>query len=136
MTPSRVAAVLLVLLAALAATPAARAQEGGPPARKVNPMPAVEAVGAFSEHTYEGWLASPLGLFFDPAQREIYVADTDGRMIGIFDPKGAPLFAFGAGSSRRRSRWRWIPATTTSTCSTRSGRGCGSSATAACRSAT
>ena len=93
MTSRRATAVLLAAIA----VSAARAQEPGPPARKVNPMPLVEAAGAFSEHTYEGWLAAPLGLFFDPAQREIYVADTDGRMIGIFDEKGAPLFAFGAG---------------------------------------
>lgn len=93
MTSRRATAVLLATIA----VSAARAQEPGPPARKVNPMPLVEAAGAFSEHTYEGWLAAPLGLFFDAAQREIYVADTDGRMIGIFDEKGAPLFAFGAG---------------------------------------
>jgi DNA-binding beta-propeller fold protein YncE len=60
-------------------------------------MPVVESEGVFGEHTYEGWLSSPLGLFIDRAQREIYVADTDGRRIGIFDQRGAPLFSFGAG---------------------------------------
>jgi DNA-binding beta-propeller fold protein YncE len=60
-------------------------------------MPAVEAEGVFGEHTYEGWLSSPLGLFVDGAQHEIYVADTDGRRVGIFDRRGAPLFSFGPG---------------------------------------
>jgi DNA-binding beta-propeller fold protein YncE len=60
-------------------------------------MPVVEGERVFGEHTYEGWLSSPLGLFFDGAEHEIYVADTDGRRIGIFDRRGAPLFAFGAG---------------------------------------
>ncbi len=96
------AAVLATALAAAVAPAPAHAQEArgelpGAPVRKVNPMPAVEAAGVFAEHSVEGWLASPLGLFFDPAQREVYVADTDGRLVGIFDPSGAPLFAFGAG---------------------------------------
>jgi sugar lactone lactonase YvrE len=51
----------------------------------------VEAESVFGEHTYEGWLRSPLGLFFEAAGQEIYVADTDGRRIGIFDRRGAPL---------------------------------------------
>jgi DNA-binding beta-propeller fold protein YncE len=96
----------LVVAAALAAAwlpaPARAAPGDGPadaaaPVRVRSAMPLVEPDGVFGEHTYEGWLSSPLGLFYDPAAREILVADTDGRRIGIFDRRGAPLFAFGAG---------------------------------------
>lgn len=98
---ARAAALLLALAVAQLAPARAGAQEDAgtgpaPPAGKVNPMPAVEPAGVFGEHTYEGWLRSPLGLFYDAAQREVYVADTDGRTIGIFEPGGAPLFSFGA----------------------------------------
>jgi DNA-binding beta-propeller fold protein YncE len=98
----RVAAILAAATAAILAVPPARGEEArgelpGAPVRRTNPMPAVVSAGMFAEHAIEGWLASPLGLFFDAAQREVYVADTDGRLVGIFDPSGAPLFAFGAG---------------------------------------
>lgn len=96
----------LVLAAALAAAgpalgPGSARAEDPPPSATVRPrtprMPVVESEAVFGEHTYEGWLSSPLGLVFDPVEREILVADTDGRRIGIFDARGAPLFTFGAG---------------------------------------
>jgi DNA-binding beta-propeller fold protein YncE len=51
---------------------------------------------AFFQHTYHGYFNEPMGVFYDPRRQEIYVADTKNDLIGIFDPQGNPLFAFGA----------------------------------------
>ena len=100
-------------------------------------MPLVEAAGVFSEHTYEGWLAAPLGLFFDPAQRE-------NLRRGHRRPHDRDLRREGRAALRVRRGLLEAPFAVavdprehlTSTCSTRGGRGCGPSATGARRSPT
>lgn len=56
----------------------------------------LEPLFAFFQHTYHGYFNEPMGVFFDPRRQEIYVANTKNDLIGVFDPQGNPLFAFGA----------------------------------------
>jgi DNA-binding beta-propeller fold protein YncE len=46
------------------------------------------------EHLYEGRMKGPYGVACDGARGEIYLADRGGDLIGIFNFKGASLFAF------------------------------------------
>ena len=46
-------------------------------------------------HLSEGNFREPVGVFYEPTARELYVADSKNGLIGIFGDDGAPLFAFG-----------------------------------------
>lgn len=46
-------------------------------------------------HLSEGNFREPLGVFFEPVARELYVADSKNGRIGIFDAELTPVFTFG-----------------------------------------
>jgi tripartite motif-containing protein 71 len=60
--------------------------------------------GGFFQHLYEGPFTDPMGLAIDDAHREIFVADTRGNRVGIFNLEGAPLFSFGGTDKMREPR--------------------------------
>lgn len=60
------------------------------------PAPRLQPLFVFFQHIYYRQFNEPMGLFYDPRHREIYVADTKNDLIGVFDPQGIPLFAMGA----------------------------------------
>src|SRR4030042_6841884 len=55
----------------------------------------VRPLFAFFQHMYNGIFNEPMGVFYDPRTKEIYVADTKNDLIGIFNSSGISLFAFG-----------------------------------------
>lgn len=77
-------AILLVLVSS-----ASRGEEGKSPKIWLRP------VALFDQHLYEGSFAEPRGIFFDPAFRELWVADTRNGRVGVLTPDGVPLFSFG-----------------------------------------
>jgi len=84
----------LLLFSALCLWPSGSSAEDAPkpPQATVRLQP----LFAFFQHTYYGNFNEPMGVFFDPRHQEIYVADTKNDLVGVFDPQGNPLFAFGA----------------------------------------
>ncbi|HYG70361.1 MAG TPA: hypothetical protein VD838_21970, partial [Anaeromyxobacteraceae bacterium] len=76
------------LLAALAAMPARSAEPD--PAAPPDLRPEI----LFSEHLYDGALASPVALTWSPRVDEFHVLDSASRLVGIFDARGYPVFAF------------------------------------------
>lgn len=55
----------------------------------------IQPLDAIYGHLSEGRFQEPVGVFFEPGARELYVADSKNGLIGIFNPERTPLFAFG-----------------------------------------
>lgn len=83
-----------LLLAALLAAAAGAQSRPPPPERPAYPFELVP-VDAVRGHLVEGWFVEPLGVSFDAAAQELLVADSKNGLVGIYDPDGVPLFAFG-----------------------------------------
>ena len=66
-------------------------QEGEPPAYPFEIVP----VDALRGHLMDGPFKEPASAFFEPVAGELFVADMKNALIGIFEPDGTPLFAFG-----------------------------------------
>lgn len=64
----------------------------------------IRPIALFGEHLYEGPLESPMGIFFDGRQREVWLTDTKNNIIGCFTPEGVPLFAFTSDLLREPSK--------------------------------
>jgi len=92
-----VRAVFSLLVACVAAAPARAAQVAR--AAQGDEAPSypydVVAVDAIHGHLMEGGFKQPRGVAFDPVAGELLVADSKNGLIGIFDPEGTPLYAFG-----------------------------------------
>jgi len=56
----------------------------------------LEPVAAFSQHLYAGDFSRPRGVFFDRKHKELWIADTESNLLGVFTPDGVPLYSFGA----------------------------------------
>lgn len=94
---ARTAASSLVpaaLLAALLAAAAGAQTRPPPPERPPYPDELIP-VDAVRGHLVEGWFVEPLGVAFDAEGQELLVADSKNGLVGIYDPLGVPLFAFG-----------------------------------------
>ncbi|MBI5432988.1 MAG: NHL repeat-containing protein [Planctomycetes bacterium] len=87
------ASSLLVVLALLA-------QDAAPPkgakalAAEVYPWEVVPQ-DALWGHLTDGNFREPIGVFFEPTAKELYVADSKNSRVGIFDVEGTPVFSFG-----------------------------------------
>lgn len=87
----------LLLAGVLLASPLG-AQKSSSPAR---PAPAptygwvIEPEDALWGHLSEGAFREPVGVFWEPAAKELYVADSKNGRVGIFDAEGTPVFSFG-----------------------------------------
>ncbi|MBK7876249.1 MAG: hypothetical protein IPJ77_10910 [Planctomycetes bacterium] len=57
-----------------------------------------EPLDAIYGHLAEGAFQEPIGVFFEPKARELYVADSRNGLIGIFDEGRIPVFTFGGPS--------------------------------------
>lgn len=70
---------------------------GGTPERVLPPTyPWItEPIDAIYGHLSEGAFQEPLGVWFEPSARELFVADSRNGLIGIYDDGRIPLFAFG-----------------------------------------
>jgi DNA-binding beta-propeller fold protein YncE len=91
-------AAVAALTGASAAARAADAEAGPrPPAASPLPLRPLAQVG---EHLDGTAFRSPMGLSYDPAQDEIFVADSGNGLVGIFDGSGVPKFSFAPGRSR------------------------------------
>lgn len=55
----------------------------------------VEPQDALWGHLSQGAFREPVGVFYEPSAKELYVADSKNGLIGIFDSEWTPLFAFG-----------------------------------------
>lgn len=55
----------------------------------------IEAQDAIYGHLSEGEFREPIGVFFEPTARELYVADSKNSRIGIFSADCIPVFSFG-----------------------------------------
>lgn len=55
----------------------------------------LEPVDLIVGHLTEGRFKQPSGVWFDPVARELFVADGKNGLIGIYDDRAVPLFAFG-----------------------------------------
>ncbi|MBI5362423.1 MAG: hypothetical protein HZA53_04530 [Planctomycetes bacterium] len=89
-------ALLLAAVAAFAAH--ARAQSSPSKDERVVPPSfpwTVEPLDALYGHLTEGGFQEPIGVWFEPKGRELYVADSRNGLIGIFDDERIPVFAFG-----------------------------------------
>jgi DNA-binding beta-propeller fold protein YncE len=99
------AAVRICVLAAAAmltgASAAARAAdaEAGPRPPAASPLP-LRLLAQVGEHLDGTAFRSPMGLSYDPAQDEVFVADSGNGLVGIFDGGGVPKFSFAPGRSR------------------------------------
>lgn len=75
------------------------AQRGAQDARKAPAQPAyaweIVPADALWGHLSEGNFREPIGVFFERAAQELYVADSKNGRVGIFDLEGTPLFSFG-----------------------------------------
>jgi sugar lactone lactonase YvrE len=83
------------------------------PARAAEPradlaVEELEAVALTYGHFYEGGFQRPSGVTCDARTREMYVADTGRGLVGIFDERAAPVFAF-ADPGRMLSPLKAIP---------------------------
>lgn len=70
-------------------------------AQDAKPKPDIRPIGIISQHLYEGDFAAPRALCFDRKRGELWVADAQSNVIGIFSRDGLPLFAFSAASTLR-----------------------------------
>ena len=59
----------------------------------------VEPQDALWGHLSEGNFREPVGVFFEPASRELFVADSKNGLVGIFDAEYTPVFAFGSAAT-------------------------------------
>jgi DNA-binding beta-propeller fold protein YncE len=91
-------AAAVVLAGASAAARAADAK-GGPPPPAASPLP-LRPLAQVGEHLDGTPFRSPMGLSYDPAQDEVFVADSGNGLVGIFDGGGIPKFSFAPGRSR------------------------------------
>lgn len=90
---ARAALCVLMLVLCGASSSAQRAPPSQPPER---PYPYdVVPVDAIRGHLLEGPFKEPMGVSYDTVADELYVADSKSGLIGIFDPRGAPVFSFG-----------------------------------------
>lgn len=89
-------ALLLAGVAVFAARASAQSSRSTPE-RVVPPsFPwTVEPLDALYGHLTEGGFQEPIGVWFEPKARELYVADSRNGLIGIFDDERIPVFAFG-----------------------------------------
>ena len=55
----------------------------------------LEPAAVFSEHLYAGAFSRPRGVFFDRKHKELWIADTESNLLGVFTPDGVPLYSFG-----------------------------------------
>jgi len=90
---ARTAATSLLLAALLAGAAGAQSRPP-PPERPPYPFEVIP-VDAVRGHLLEGYFVEPLGVAFDAEARELLVADSKNGLIGIYEPRGVPLFAFG-----------------------------------------
>lgn len=86
----RLALLLPLLLAGAVAAQVRPGSEQGP----VYPHEIVP-VDAIRGHLMEGVFREPVGLCYDAAHDELFVADGKNGLIGIYDRDGVPLFTFG-----------------------------------------
>lgn len=86
-----------VLLTMWALAPQTRDARGAPQQRTAPPTYpfTIEPRDALWGHLDEGRFREPMGVYFEPIARELYVADSKNGRIGIFDHEGTPLFTFG-----------------------------------------
>lgn len=54
-----------------------------------------------TQHLYAGDLVAPRAVFYDQKHDELWVADTQRNLIGVFTPDGVPLFSFTGGDHLR-----------------------------------
>lgn len=81
----------LLLATVLLAQAASRQEKPAP-----EPYPwELRARDALYGYLSEGLFREPIGVFFEPAARELYVADSKNSRVGIFDAEGTPVFSFG-----------------------------------------
>jgi sugar lactone lactonase YvrE len=89
--PSRRSSACLALALGLA--------QSGKPGAEVPRYPwQILPLDAVYGHLAEGAFKEPLGVCFEPAARELFVADSRNGLIGIFDAERIPVFAFGGPS--------------------------------------
>ena len=50
-----------------------------------------------TRHLEEGYLHAPTGVCFDDAADELWIADTQSSLLGVFTPDGTPIFATNGG---------------------------------------
>lgn len=86
----RFRALIGVIIVALAVR-TADAQE---PAKT---KPDIRPIGIIRQNLYEGDFAAPRALCFDRKHGELWIADGQTNVVGIFTADGLPLFAFSAG---------------------------------------
>lgn len=86
----------LLALALLAPQGAGARSEAAPKPERY-PWEVVPA-DAIHSHLAEGEFREPIGVFWEPAAQELYVADSKNGRIGIFDAEYTPVFSFGGAS--------------------------------------
>lgn len=52
-----------------------------------------------TRHLEEGYLHAPTGVCFDDEADELWIADTQNNLLGLFTPDGTPVFATNGGGS-------------------------------------
>lgn len=52
-----------------------------------------------TRHLEEGYLHAPTGVCFDEAADELWIADTQSSLLGVFTPDGTPIFATNGGGT-------------------------------------
>jgi DNA-binding beta-propeller fold protein YncE len=90
-----------VLLLGALAREAPAAPEAAPPA----PRPAFLGARSFAlvgEHLDGTAFKTPQGVHHDPLHDEVFVADTGGGLVGIYDGSGVPKFSFAPGGPGRQ----------------------------------
>jgi DNA-binding beta-propeller fold protein YncE len=55
----------------------------------------IEPIDCLWGHLSEGLFREPIGVFYEPEARELFVADSKNARIGIFDEHFTPIFSFG-----------------------------------------
>lgn len=48
----------------------------------------------FNQHLYKGSMSRPRAIAYDAERREVWVAETDNGVVGVFSPSGVELFSF------------------------------------------
>jgi len=85
----RLLAIVGLLLAAVAPTAAGQLLDQ-PEMERLDYRPAF----LFNQHLYRGTMSRPRALAYDRERRELWVAETDGGVVGVFNSKGVELFSF------------------------------------------